>query len=223
MKTRVSLLDWDGTLRRGYTTIDWLKFLNSHGIIHSSHITKLEQLENNFREGKILYDDFVQGAATIYGFAINGKYQKDIEILADQFVNIDETKLFSFSRPLLENLRIANIKVIVISGAPVEPLLSYSKRLPISKVLGVEISTDNGIYERDVKENSGLLATKIKIVRDILKSEVDVVLAIGNSLSDLPMLSVAEQGIFILEDNQKTPISFAHPDNLMRFISTNVF
>ena len=219
MNRKLCLLDWDGTLRKGYTTLDWLMFLHQQNIVEKSHIQELRLLDAAFQEEKIKYEEFVRDVADIYARAINGKQKSEIAVLADQFVKIDEANLFSFCKPLLHRLRLFHVNVVVISGAPIEPLLAYSKTLAFNRVFGVEVSTsDDGVYTNSVKANYGLLASKIQSVQDVVTADTTVLLAIGNSINDLPLLSVAKQGLFILENDQTPPIQFVHPEYLLESI-----
>lgn len=219
MNTKLSLLDWDGTLRPGYTTIDWMHFLHHHSIVDVAHILELSQIETAFREGKADYETFIQRSANIYANAIAGTPRRDVVPLAHQFVRMDETNLFSFCKPLLMRLRSANVDTIVISGAPIEPLLAYADRLPITTLLGVEIAISyNNVYTNTIKTNYGLLESKTRAVQELVKDKPTVVLAIGNSINDLPLLSVAKQRIFVLENGQAPPIQFAHPKDVLESV-----
>lgn len=135
MNNTLCLLDWDGTVRPGYATADWLTFLNQHNIVDIAHAHAFTDSEIAFREGKMHYDIFVQDAAHIYARAISGVPRHEIVTMSHEFVSLDETRLFSFCKPLSSRLQLAEIGVIVISGAPVEPLLAYSERLPLTKYL----------------------------------------------------------------------------------------
>jgi phosphoserine phosphatase len=140
-----------------------------------------------------------------------------------KFVRLDETKLFSFCKPLLLRLQLAKIGVIVISGAPVEPLLAYSERLPLTKVFGVKIAvSENDVYTTTIEHIYGLLKSKIQAVKNIVKDGSTVVLAIGNSFNDCPLLSVAKQRFFVLEGDQPEPIKFVHPEDLLNIECTEM-
>lgn len=89
MIRKICLADWDGTLRRGYTNLDWLKYLNQQGLIPETHILAFQESLGLHQKGILDYKSLVIEAANIYASAIQGQNTNEIATKAADFVSQD--------------------------------------------------------------------------------------------------------------------------------------
>lgn len=198
------LLDWDGTLRKGYTILDWTSFLVRHKLFSKHLNNKLSNLISKI-DHSIPYERAVNEAAALYAKGIVGTESKRIDMMAVNFVNEDHSSLFRFSEALLKILKESAVKVIIVSGSPIEPLNAYSKLFDFADIFALKICTDSeNKFNGDILTNYGLAIEKQNVVNILKQRNERIFLSIGNSESDLPLFKAAENSI-VIGDCSKVP------------------
>lgn len=194
----ISLLDWDGTLRKGYTLFDWVNYLTNKKLLDNLVFNSLEKSLNEFQSGLLTYTDLVLNTADIYAKSVAGIDESDLAIEAEIFT-LNDSKLFPFVDNMMSFLHSKKIDIIVISGAPTLVLNAFSSQLKIDKVFGLDLEkTDNRIYNGNILNNHGLFDSKKKLVDKFITEGRKIILGIGNSKSDIPLLEHARKS-FIIE------------------------
>jgi len=219
----ICLFDWDGTLREGFTIIDWIDFLCNKNTIDHKYKTLTLDLFDSYASGILSHDNLAIETGKIYAESI---HKIDVNLLADiafQFIETDESRLFPFARPLLKSLRDKFIRIFIISGAPIEILRAYSRTMFFDKIFGLEIASTDGLYTNNTVINPGSSSSKKKCLENYGK--LPVLAAFGNSISDTPLFDAAPKFVAVnlrtqhskkpyLEIDGKT----ASPRNIMRFL-----
>ncbi len=219
---KVAIIDWDGTVRRGFTILDWMEYLYKHKIVGSHHIYKLKSYFQQYSDGGLSHDELAEITGNLYAKALRGKSYEKIRMLAEKYIWIwiDKKKLFKEIVSLLENLKSINIKTVIISGAPLEVLEQYAVILDFHKVYALKIDrNESGIYTGKVKENPGISAVKGKIIES-LKNQYTIIYGFGNSESDIPIFKSAKHPILINIDSSsehliKIKFKYTHLHNLL--------
>src|SRR3954469_4578307 len=117
---RIALADWDNTFRNGFTVVSWVEFLADRGLF--SALASIRATVERFRRGDFTYEEFCRQMADAYAAGLVGQAQSDVLASAASFVALDSGQLFSFVKPLCSYLAEQKLKVVVVSGAPEEPL-----------------------------------------------------------------------------------------------------
>jgi phosphoserine phosphatase len=81
------------------------------------------------------------------------------------------------------------IHALVASGAPSEVLDAYTHTLPIGLSSGVAGTVRGGVFTGDLDLNPAVAETKQAIVAEVAE-RAEIVLAVGDSTADLPLLGV---------------------------------
>jgi phosphoserine phosphatase len=201
----IALLDWDGTLRRDFTIRTWIKFLVGQGILPDKSIEDIEGVFAPLFKGNISHDEASYRTAAIYAFYLKGRSKAEIMRMASLFFEEDTQHLCSFSLALFSCLAQNSIQKMVISGAPVEILQEYQRIIPIEYIHALELQVVEGVFTGKVLANSGTAQEKHLIVDHLSKSHMyNIVLAAGNSSSDLPLLDAAPANIIVNNSGLKT-------------------
>jgi phosphoserine phosphatase len=187
---RTALLDWDGTLRRGYMIPDWAHFLVRRGVIPPRVHTHLQALFAGYRTGRVSYEWLAQEASVVLATGLSGAAAEELLLLGEEFAAQDLHRLRPFAAPLVEALRGAGVRVVVVSGSPYEPLQAQARNLSITDVFSLRLEIVNGICTGRVLTNPGLRATK-QAIRDSVAAQSSVVLAAGDSPADRAILNGA--------------------------------
>jgi phosphoserine phosphatase len=135
----------------------------------------------------------------LYARGLEGVRQADLQAHARTYVEQDVRALFPFSRVLLESLVERQVEPLVISGSPVETLATHQELLPIRRHWGITVAVRDGLYTGELELNPAEQAAKERIISTAVEG-ARVVLAIGDTEADLPMLELAEVRIVVDND-----------------------
>ncbi|MHB8595432.1 MAG: HAD family hydrolase [Ktedonobacteraceae bacterium] len=205
MIKKIALLDWDGTIRKDFTIRTWIKFLVAKGILPDKSIEEIEGVFALLFKGNISHDEASRLTAATYAFYLRGCSKADITRMASLFFEEDTQYLCSFSLALFSYLAHSSIQTMVISGAPGEILQEYQRIFPVEYIHALELQTVEGVFTGKVLANSGTAQEKHLIVDHLSKSQMyKIVLAAGNSSSDLPLLDAAPASIIVNNPGLKT-------------------
>ena len=194
----LALLDWDGTLRKGYTIVPWVHHLTRAGVLAGTCNADLSDLFQRYGAGEISHDELARLTARVYAQHLRGQRRAMIKVQARRFVREDQSKLFRFSRDLLVGLRALKIRPVIISGAPIEILDAYREVLDLEEVYGLELGVLRGQFTGEVRRNPGMARVKQHIVRIIARApRSQVRVAMGDPPSDEPLLRAAQVPIFV--------------------------
>ncbi len=194
---QVALLDLDNTLCRGWTILSLARsdaFRDLDGI--SALRDAVDDAKERYGHKEVNHDTFATETAEAYAkFAtLNPPYA--LEQAASAYVRFDlKSSLFSFAKPLVQALRDRDVAPILVTGAPLELGRQIAAELGIEEVHALEV-TDGAIVR-----NTSTAKGKREIVADCARASRDIVLAAGDSESDLPLMTYA-------------PIKLASPDLL---------
>lgn len=222
-KKKICIADWDGTLSKGYTALHWLEYLTKISLIEKQYIEKFHESLMLFEKGDLTYRALVTTGANIVASSMKGIGTHDIISASKEFSNIAMNYAFSFVPELILFLKEQDIKIVVISGAPMEALKPLCEKIGIEKLYAVEFGVGSDhCYNGNVTINYGLLENKQEIVENI-KRNSNIILGMGDSGFDLPILDAAKNRIFMNKVGIPKPISNIHlvsTDNALEHIKT---
>lgn len=193
---RYALVDWDNTLRPGFLLREWTSFLQEREPELRQRFQSLSIVFQLFIRNELSYDEFAEQAPLAYARGMAAANIDVIKSLAVDFVRRDATQsLYPFAIPLLALLARRKIHSIVISGAPAELLALYKSLVPVHAVFGLVLGTQDGIYTGTLEENTASAPGKAHIVERL--SNDDIVVGIGDSPADLPLLRPARIRVLV--------------------------
>lgn len=197
--TRVALLDWDGSLHRGLTLRSWTHYLSEQDLLPAAIAEAIEERFAAYDQGDLPYRRLATETPELYARGLEGVRQAELEAHARSYAEQDICNLFPFSRVLLESLVEREIETLVISGSPVETLATLQELLPIRRYWGIAVVVRDGHYTGELEVNPAEQTAKERVIATAVEG-ARVMLAIGDSEADIPMLELAEARIVIDND-----------------------
>lgn len=194
-KVQYALLDWDNTLRKGFTIISWTKYLCDKKAIREETYGKLLRQFELYKAKEISYEQLATSTTEVYAQALVGVDLNSIENLAHNFY-LEDTDVFSYTNKLFDLFKEKKIDSIIISGSPKIVLSQYAKHFGFSEIYGMDIEVLDGRYTGVVNQDYG--AEKFQIVKQICHNRNNTpLISFGDSGVDDPLLKVAKYGYFI--------------------------
>jgi phosphoserine phosphatase len=192
---RLVLADWDNTFRKGFTVVNWAQFLADRGLFTA--LASIKAAVERFHQGGFSYEEFCRRMASAYAAGLVGLAYSDVFAAAASFVALDSCHVFNFVKPLCAYLATQNLKVVVVSGAPEEPLSHYANSIGFELGGALRLKVEDGRYTGSITENCGLGDEKEAAVGRLSLSG-QIAVALGDSTSDLPLLEAAPVGFVVL-------------------------
>lgn len=197
---RVALLDLDNTLRADWSVRPWLKFLSKRrGWSEAGRsLQDVERLIADLERGELDHDGLVRSCESVYAELLKGRTIRDVGDQAAVFINsTNRQAIHRYVKPLLSALRSRWIAPIIVSGAPSELVSRYAKVLGIEEWFGFSLRAEDGTYDGSVEDNPGVTERKEAIVQQVAKQKREIVLAVGDSESDIPLWDASPNRIIV--------------------------
>lgn len=218
----ISLFDWDGTLRADYTLLDWVMHLIRENFLDELVFNSLKKTFKEFNDGILTYQNLVMNTADIYAKSIARINESNLNVQAEIFASNDRN-IFPFVSDLIEFLHRNNVEVVVISGTPTIVLNAFASKLGIDQAFGLDLDkTSSGVYTGLILRNHGLYSYKKKLVDKFLAEDRKIILGVGNSKADLPLLENASKCFILepIEDNSLARVHLSSPEKILSEIKT---
>jgi HAD superfamily phosphoserine phosphatase-like hydrolase len=220
MKQKLAVFDWDGTIRPNFTINQWLNHLVSNMIITGDTTNQLNSLFISYEKKEINHDQLAYLSAGIYATSVKNISKDLISNQAQEFVSLDRNLLFRWSKEILSDLNKQHIDVIIISGAPLEILGEYRNVLKLNNIYGLDLEMEKGIFTGNILRNPGISSTKEILIKQIEElNNSQIVLAMGNSTSDIPLFHSAPINIIV---NNSSLITNRHELHITEETSTKL-
>jgi HAD superfamily phosphoserine phosphatase-like hydrolase len=195
-RERLACFDWDGTLRPGASMRKWTQYLESVHALKPGVYDDSERGYEAYLAGELTHDALVQVTVDLYAYGLEGREAALVRAHGEQFVAEDSKDVVPFAAHLLHGLRSDGVVTAIVSGSPTEILYPHAARLGIDAVFCTELEVVDGIYTGAVVNNGGIASAKQRVA-DGLGDRYEIVLALGDSLSDLPLLRAARVAVVV--------------------------
>ena len=193
------MLDWDRTLRRGWTLNAWVDHLIADGLVEEGYRQTLDGHFGLYLRREIDHDELAVAANTAYAEAVEGLGAAELEKRAEAHVREDLGSLFPYTERLLTGLDRRGLRVVILSGVPHELIDAYCRMLRVGEPMGLRLDTESGFFTGVMTTNPGMGVEKARVVSSLTAGGSKIVVAAGDSVSDLPQLERAR--IRIVVDN----------------------
>ncbi len=190
---KLAIFDLDGTLVKGFTIGGFSNFLKEKNMAENSSREKIENFIDQYKQGKISYEDFAHKILAAYGQLLKGKQSRDIAELANGFVGSGRLRPFSFSRKLAELIGNKGYSAIIITGSPREIASRFSATLGIKTVFATEYEISEGVFTGKLKVNCALRETKLAVLGEYAKkvsADLKQSVGFGDTHHDLAFLDL---------------------------------
>ena len=223
---RICLLDWDGTLHKGITTFEFVRFC-------ATQLPDLIQEENKIE--KILahrsdydYDLLVKKIADVFLTAIKRLDASTLSALEDEFVR-SRLNLYDYTEYLLRRLNHLDFEPYIISGAP-ETIVRKAMHKYVSEpnIFGIRYVFSHNRIFNITGQNLGTFSGKEEAVGAILSDGKQADLAIGDAPADSALFFRGRVSVLLSEPGKekiygysgKQPSFVVSKDLFLKFIDS---
>jgi len=211
--SKVVFTDIDGTLLRGFITLDFVNYLYENGFFDSIQYQKQIDLMNLFKIGAIDSLIWLKRWASIWGKGIKNKSEVTLAKKARTFFK-NYSKFYPSSKNLVKYFHEKGYLVVGVSVGVIEVDELVKKYLNLDEVISSKVEVKNGLYTGKVitklhtkfgKKNSVLSYSKINAVK------LSNCVGIGNSLHDVQFIDLV--GLKIALNADSVLLAYASQQN----------
>lgn len=211
---KYAVLDWDYTIRSGYTMFSLIDFLCKTSALPLSVQENVEQWTAKYRAKMITHDQYAEYACIEFAQGIRGYSTSFLSDSIQRYMPLDRASLFSFSEALFKFLHLNDIAPIIISGAPICVLENYKKEFHIMEIYGFDLDQKDGLFTGNVKSNYGF--HKERILSEIISIYGEPpYMGFGDSSSDYPLLQQSTHGFYVCKSAYN-----AIPESFVKILPT---
>lgn len=185
--------DIDGTLLKGFITIDFVEYLFQNNLFDKSAYVKQKELMLAYKTGKIEFVPWLKEWAGIWALGLKGKKQKDILLAAKIFFPSFEDKIYPSSMKLVKKCHEKGYLVIGVSVGAIEAIDLVKDYLGLDYTFASQLLLNNGVYEDKVVTSMHTEEGKLKAILDFsVEMDIDLKSSIGmgDTPHDLQMLDL---------------------------------
>lgn len=203
-----ALFDWDNTLHDGWTLEHWVIHLIAAGVVNRDNEPEWRALRDRYATGRIGHNRLALEANRGYAAQMAGRPAKRLHDEAAAFVHgEDRHRVFPWAAGLLRRLVLSGVRPAIITGAWRHLIDLHLEAMELDpatvEVHAFTLSVNGGRFTGRIRANPGVGAAKRRVV-ERLAAHHEIVLAAGDSESDLPLLRAARRQL-IVGDNAATP------------------
>jgi phosphoserine phosphatase len=196
VKRKLALLDWDNTVRPGWTIRDWTYHLEKSNLVPASARSSVDAAIERYSIGEMEYAQMADEVLQALAIGLRGQSASLVAAQAPSFVESDRKCLYPFVRPLFDALSERGISLVIISGAPEEVLSAAAVQYELDGIHGTTFDIQNGHYLGTVKVNRSLAPQKQQTVSELVEGP-PALIAIGDSDADLPLLESSQLSLVV--------------------------
>ena len=190
----LNLFDIDGTLVKGYSIFEFIKFLYEQETISKKSFDEVKKTISSYEAKKVSYKEFVVQIVSKYAEALKGKQFAEIMDKGKEFVNSGRLNFYPYVIELLFDLNLRG-RLVGISGSPIEIISAVRDYIGFDAVIATELEVKDGIYTGNVKINMALKENKEAALKNYLAENnlsLGNSMAFGDTAEDLSLLEKAK-------------------------------
>lgn len=189
---RLAVFDIDGTLYRRSLMIDLIEHLMQLQRIMPSYFVESRALQKRWEERESGYNAYVQMMIREWEQkAMGGLAEIEVIQAANRILKDTQKRVYVFTRELLASLQDCGYTCVAISHSPKQVVDAFAQLWKFDLAFGTEWPIDaTGRFSRDQRQNVHRLDKGVAFdnVVEALGGELEESVAIGDGLTDIPML-----------------------------------
>jgi len=199
---RLAISDFDGTLSKGYISMEFMDFLFHEQLYNSDVYEKQQQALKDQKSGKISYDEWCRQWGELWAEGMKGQHTMDIRAAAEDFFADFKKNIYSSSYEIINYLK-ESYDVILLSVGASEVIELAAKELGIEKVISTTLEKTD-IYTGKLLTSIHLPYGKENVIKAI---EGKKYIGLGDSPGDLEFLKMVNVPIVMNPNDKMREIS----------------
>ena len=191
-----ALLDWDSTLRKSATLFSWMAFMCENGYLPAGVLEEHEEIIRNYKAGKLTHDELSEQINGHYLRAVKGMKLETYQRYLQEFLRFDNGPRIPTTAVITDWLKQNGVEIVVVSGSPLRIIRHHFDWMGVKQAFALEEGVvDNCFSGQKLSDGGSDKGRIVKACRAAYHEEP--VVAMGDSVSDYPMLRAAKLAILV--------------------------
>jgi phosphoserine phosphatase len=186
---KIACYDIDQTLAKGFIIRELTKFLQDNNAIPKNTSGKMDQLLLQLKSGLCTYETAAERTLTLIAESVRGQKPSILHQLCLLYMNDHDFN--TFAKPTIA-LTAQSLENVIVTSEPRFMAQAVGKYLGINRVICSDFEAENDLYTGRVSKSLVPPAAKLNALSDF-----EIIIAFGDSDSDLDMLQKAKYPICI--------------------------
>jgi len=194
---KYAIFDLDGTLSKGYISMEFLDYLHDHKLYDPKEYDHQMKILKDYKEKKMSYDDWVDEWALSWARGIKGQKESDIKNAARDFFKTFKRNIYPQAKDLAAFFKKRGYELLVISAGVYEVVDLARQHLGMHQTIATRCEVQDGKYTgkliTNVHTKTGKGEHIDKMIED--KNRVRPAYVFGDSPGDISMLNRAQNPV----------------------------
>ncbi len=195
---KIAFCDFDGTLSKGYISMEFLDYVHAQKIYSEQCYEKQMDLYSQVKNKKIGYDYWCDKWGELWAAGLKGQTYDLINKHAQDFFQQFKGNIYASSYQLIKNLKEAGYYVIMASVGAYEVVNIAASTLGMDECYATKLEFKDAICTGKLTTNIHIPGGKEKALNKIIKEKnvpFENCMALGDSASDMEMFELVKTPI----------------------------
>jgi len=197
---KIAILDFDGTLSRGYISMDFLNYIYEKGAFLEGEYKNQIKMFREIKKGKLNYEKWCNEWGVSWARGMKNQEEEVIKSYAKEFFYNFKKNIYLASYELTSLLIKKNYSLNCLSIGASEVINIAAEELKIKDSLSTKLEIIKGIYTGSLLTNIHIPGNKEKVLQKIIASKginLEKSIGFGDSESDICFLEMVENPILL--------------------------
>ncbi|MBU1202221.1 MAG: HAD-IB family phosphatase [Nanoarchaeota archaeon] len=219
---KIAALDFDGTLSKGYISMEFLDYLFNNKLCNPNIYQKQMNALDNYNSKNISYNDWCKEWGILWAQGLNGQSVSQISEAAETFFEGFKNNIYSSSPKLVSLLKEKGYETVILSTGAKEVVSLAADYLGAEKTYATRISVRDKTYSGRLLTDFHLPNGKRNFISKLKKTNIyswDDSMGFGDSTHDIEVLDSVEIAVALNPQEILTNIAekkhwqvFSHKD-----------
>ncbi|GEM_PF-2448425 len=184
-----ALFDFDGTLSRGFISMDFLDYAHEKGLYSDKEYRHQMDILDKYKQKTMSYDDWVEEWGRSWARGLAGRKQSDLDAAARVFFESFKGNIYPEAQRIIAELRSHGYSNVMVSAGVSETADIAGRELGFDSVIATRCKIVDGVYTGELATSLHTATGKGKMVDELEAAYGAPTFAFGDSSGDIGMLS----------------------------------
>jgi HAD superfamily hydrolase (TIGR01490 family) len=214
----LAVFDFDGTLSKGYISIDFLHALHEAGLYTPKYYNEQMKLLESHRRGELSYDDWCARWAELWTNGLKGSRQEKVSAIAASFFEKFKENIYQESYDIIRNLKQSGYEIVLLSVGASEVINLAASELGVHKSFSTALEIRDGVYTGRIETDFHKPRGKENCLRKLLTESVyDKTVGFGDSETDIGFIELLQTKVALNPSEKLKDFATKHGWQVLRF------
>lgn len=206
---RYALFDFDGTLSRGFISLQFLDFAHDHGLYADTEYKHQNDILQQYKSGAMSYDAWVEEWGRSWARGIKGQRVDDMNAAAKTFFESFRPNIYKEASSIVAYLAAQGLTNVMVSAGIYEVVDVARQSLGLNATIATRGEVVDGRYTGELTTHVHTATGKGEVVDQLAAGHGQPAYAFGDSTGDISMLSRAHTPVCLNPNAELTQVAEA--------------